>query len=136
MVLLVGVPCSGKSWVTSQLTDKYVVVEHDDYRDLKAYVAAIVAVSGERKPVLANTPFGVTDLLTSLQSQGLSVEPVFIIESENVLKARYSLREGKPIPQGHLTRQNTYKARAEAYTAFVATSQEVFTYLSKRKSKP
>jgi predicted kinase len=126
--LLVGCPGSGKSWVSSQLKSKFKVVEHDHHRT--GYVEA-VAKAAKESPVLANTPFGVSKLMEDLSSKGIPVIPVFILEAERTISERYSKREGRPIPQGHLTRQHTYRERAQELKAFSGTSEQVLEHLKK-----
>lgn len=130
--LLVGVPGSGKTWVCKQLQDKFDYLAHDDYMHspLKAYVsaAARLAAFGD-KPVLIKTPFSVSSLLEPLTAQGVHVRPVFIIEDPETVSQRYTQREGRPIPQGHITRIRTYIERAKTLRAFSGTSDEVLEYL-------
>lgn len=134
--LLVGVPSAGKSWVTDKLKDKYNVIEHDLYKLKPQYIAALLsAASQSGKTVLANTPFGMSEIQEALQSKGHKVEPIFIIEKPETLSQRYQAREGKPIPKGHLTRQSTYIQRAEELKAFKGTSAETLEHLSKEDTK-
>ena len=123
--LLVGAPGSGKTWVCEQLKDKFDYLPHDDFPTPKAYIKAIQRLSGfATKPILIETPFSV-----SLYTDVLILNPVFIIESEEITKKRYETRESKPIPQGHLSRINTYRQRALELSAFHGTSKEVLEYL-------
>lgn len=130
--LVIGCPCSGKSWVCEQLTTQYSYVRHDDYMNDKPgrYVGEII---GEAKvgirPVLCETPFSVSQIKDPLEKAGLRVVPVFIIEDAETLGRRYQAREGKPIPAGHLTRQDTYKLRANAWQAYKGTSLDVRNHL-------
>jgi uridine kinase len=128
--ILVGSPSSGKTWVSSQLRGKFQVIEHDHYSNKGEYIRELgnAAKAGD-KPILGNTPFGLSEIMESLQDRGLEVKPVFIIEDPNVLKQRYQQRDGKEIPQGHLTRQNTYLERARELNAFFGTSSEVLNHL-------
>lgn len=131
VILLVGSPGSGKSWVSDQLTDKFHIVEHDDHRDKNNYIAALAAAAkSESKPVIGNTPFGVSEIMEGLKSKKVRVLPVFIIEPEKVLSARYLKRDGKIIPQGHLTRQKTYGERAKELGAFSGTSEQVLRFIN------
>lgn len=128
--LLVGVPGSGKSWVMGQLIGMFNCVRHDDYiRDLNGYIEAIIEESSNHI-VLAETPFSLSQILGPLEDAGLTVIPVIIYEKEPILKERYFKREGREIPKGHLTRQETYRHRAETYGLFIGTSGEVFKHLS------
>lgn len=132
--ILVGSPGVGKTWVSDQLKDKYQVIEHDRFSDKKQYIKELSrsAQSGDR-PILANTPFGLSEIMNSLQDQRISVKPVFIIESNHILRNRYMSRERKEIPTGHLTRQQTYLDRAKELRAFVGTSEQVLKHLEEVK---
>lgn len=123
--LLVGSPGIGKTWISNQLKHKFEVMEHDNYKDIDLYIHEIRRLSKiSSKPILANTPFGVSALM-----QHLDCIPLFAIERSEILKNRYLKREGKPIPQGHLTRQHTYLQRAKDLDAFVGTTEQVLEYL-------
>lgn len=127
--LLIAAPGSGKTWVASQLTHKFHYIAHDDYFD-GGYVQAIIkACDGGTKPVLAETPFSISQIMEPLQRKGIKVTPVFIIEDAAVTAKRYSAREGNPIIQGHLTRIETYRKRAIEWGAKRGTSQEILEYL-------
>lgn len=129
--LLVGVPASGKSWVTDKLKEKFNVIEHDTYKLKPQYIAALLsaAASKESRPILANTPFGMSEILEALQVRGHQVNPVFILEHPDTLQTRYKAREGKDIPKGHLTRQQTYAQRADETQSFKGTSDQVLKHL-------
>lgn len=131
--LVVGVPGSGKSWVCEQLQDKFEYIHHDGYIYLKepgAYVRVILEKAPTAtKPILIEAPFSIRETMEPLVNEGYSVTPVFIIEHPNVVAERYANREGKPIPQGHLTRMNTYRQRALEHGAFMGSSSQVFEYL-------
>lgn len=132
--LVVGVPGSGKTWVCEQLGSKFNYLPHDEFIDegIPAYVnsAARLAEFSET-PVLIETPFSVTQIREPLLKRKHTVIPVFIIEEKSVISDRYSKRDNKPIPQGHLTRIDTYITRANELKAFKGTSKEVLEFLSK-----
>lgn len=133
--LLVGVPSSGKTWVSDQVKDKYEVIEHDLYKLKPQYISALLSAAskGSTKPILANTPFGMSEIQESLQARGHTVKPLFIIEKPDTLRGRYLAREGKEIPKGHLTRQETYIQRAQEQGAFSGTSADVLNHLKESK---
>lgn len=132
--LVVGTPGSGKSWVCSQLTDKFDYIPHDEFDDTNQYLSAIKRMADfTDKPVLIETPFSVSQILKPLTAYGLNVHPVFIIESPELTAKRYYEREGKDIPQGHLTRINTYIDRAQEYQAPNGSSQFILNYLKSLK---
>lgn len=129
--LIVGCPGSGKSWVCEQLTDSFEYIDHDLYIGMnEAYHEAIVeAAEKGRYSVLTEAPFSISQIKDPLEAAGLTVIPVFIIEEHDVIAERYRNREGKEIPKGHLTRQETYRQRAEEWEAFMGTSEEVLEHL-------
>lgn len=129
--LLVGCPGVGKTWVSDQLKTQFNVLEHDEFKEEGYYKAIADAARHGDKPVLANTPFGVSRLTTNIESLGPSVIPVFIIEEDEVVTQRYESRSGKKILPGHLTRQRTYLRRARDLGAFVGTSSEVLEHLKR-----
>jgi len=127
--LVIGCPGAGKSWVCEQLRELYDYVRHDDYMD-GGYVDAIIRQHAiATKPLLTETPFSVSQIMKPLQKMGLGVTPLFILETNEVISARYLKREGVPIPAGHLTRQITYTQRAHELYAFRGTAEQVLEYL-------
>lgn len=132
--LVIGCPGSGKSWVCDQLTGLYTYVHHDLYVKMTGitYLHAILdAAKTSAKPLLTEAPFSISQTKDPLQEAGLQVFPVFIQEAPTVIAERYFQREKKPIPKGHLTRQQTYAERAQLWGAFSGTSAEVFEHLKK-----
>lgn len=131
---IVGIPGAGKTWVTSQLKDKFHLCHHDAHighaSQPDSYVREILhALEHSVKPILIEMPFSMSAIMEPLAAKGYRVKPVFIIESPEVVSLRYLRREKKMIPKGHLTRMNTYAQRAKAGLGFAGTSQEVLDYL-------
>lgn len=133
MYLVVGCPGSGKSWVCEQLKSKFHYIHHDGFIYLKepgAYLRAIFdQAPNATRPILLEAPFSISQTMEPLVNAGYSVTPVFIIEEPGIVAERYANREGKPIPQGHLTRMNTYRQRAMEGGHFMGTSAQVFEHL-------
>jgi hypothetical protein len=127
--LLVGCPASGKSWVAEQVKDKYHYVPHDDHIGGDYIKAAVDAVQSATKPVLLETPFSMSKIMEPLNMQGILVTPVHIQDDHEKIAERYRSREGKEIPNGHLTRQKTYLQRAMDSGDFHGTPDEVLNYL-------
>lgn len=130
--LLVGCPGSGKTWVCSQLGDAYHVVPRDAVpdRNNENYLRDIAReAKSATKPLIVEAPFSVSDILHPLRELGHRVTPMFILEDPLVVSTRYLKREGRPIPQTHLTRQDTYRRRAAELDAFSGTSAEVVARL-------
>lgn len=133
--LVIGCPGSGKSYVCEQLKDVAHYVHHDLSIGMAgdAYVNEIVAqAETATKPLLIEAPFSVSEIKEPLEAQGFTVTPVFIQEDHAVIAARYRARDGKDIPVGHLTRQDTYMARATEWQAFAGTSDQVAAHLKKQ----
>jgi hypothetical protein len=134
--LLVGCPGSGKSWVANQLRGLMDYIPHDNFiKSETAYLPHIFAhlkAKTDKKPVLIESPFSISQLKDPLEQRGVNVEVVFIQEHDHILKSRYENREGKPIPAGHLTRQRTYAERAKEYGSFSGTSQQVLELLKSK----
>lgn len=134
ITMLVGVPGSGKSWVTNQIKSDWHVVHNDDYigktNQIQAYLDAIVAASKTAtKPILIEAPFSISQIKEPLELRGFEVECVFIIQDEKILSQRYESRDRRPVPKGHLSRQRTYLDRAKLWGSFVGTSDEVLKHL-------
>lgn len=135
IVCIVGVPGSGKTWITnhSEIKKKFHHIWHDGFIYLKkpgAYLEEILhQAPNATKPILIEAPFGVNDLTEALRAAGHNVKLAFIIEDPATVSMRYLKREKKMIPKGHLTRMNTYAARAKAGLGFGGTSDEVLKYL-------
>jgi TPP-dependent 2-oxoacid decarboxylase len=132
--LIVGCPGAGKSWVADRLKDSHQLVHHDASTGMKGqrYVKAIkTAAASATKPILAEAPFSVSQIRRPLEAAGFDVRPVYIQEKRDVIAKRYESREGKPIPQGHLTRQDTYREMADRSGDFVGTNRQVLGHLKR-----
>lgn len=127
--LIVGSPGAGKSWVCRQAGDRFIHVPHDDFKKEIDYSAELAARASKEKALIGEIPFGLSQIQGFLQSRGFSVRPVFIYEQEPVLTKRYQDREGRPIPKGHITRQETYRQRAAELGSFCGNSDEVLKFI-------
>jgi ATP-dependent Lon protease len=127
--LVVGCPGVGKTWVCKQLEGKFLYVAHDDHPDEGLYTNFLAAAAEGEKPVVGEIPFGLSKIQAALEESGIHVIPVFILEREKTIEARYWMREKREIPKGHLTRQKTYAARARELSAFAGTAEEVLAHL-------
>jgi gluconate kinase len=132
--MIVAVPGSGKTWITNQIEDRFTFIHHDGYighiNQPQVYVRAILKkADNAEKPILVEAPFSISQIKGPLEKSGYKVHTVFIQEDPSVIARRYSNREGKPIPKGHLTRMKTYASRAREYGGFAGTSQQVLDYL-------
>jgi len=136
--LVIGCPGSGKTWICDQLKDLFFLVHHDLHIGMEGGLYAFHinrAASRSHKPILAEAPFSISAIKDPLEKVGIRVIPVVIQEKDDVIKRRYLKREGRMIPQGHLTRQKTYALRAKQWGAFIGTSEEVLEHLKKEAAK-
>jgi hypothetical protein len=132
--LIIGCPGSGKTWVTNQCSHLFEFIHHDLFVGMadKKYVDTILEKSkNATKPLLIEAPFSISVIKDPLTAAGIDVIPVFIQELPHTIRTRYWQRENKDIPNGHLTRQNTYAQRAKEWGAFQGTSGEVLEHLKK-----
>jgi predicted ABC-type ATPase len=88
--LMVGVPGSGKTWVTSQLKGNLVLCHHDQFafghaNQPEVYVDAIKdAAEKSDKPILAEAPFSISAIEGPLKDAGFTVRKVFIVEEPDI----------------------------------------------------
>lgn len=128
VVIVCGVPGSGKTWACLQLRDKFYYLPHDEYqKNLAEAVAKTAALCDQ--PVITECPFGERILKEKLETMGHKVTPYFIVEHPSVVKVRYEKRENRPVSQATLTRATTIMNRAKEWNAFFGTSQEVLKRL-------
>lgn len=127
--LVCGVPGSGKTWVCSQLQDRFTYVPNDDYIGGDYVKELYRAARSSEKPILGDCPFAERMVRDKLIGLGIDLVPVFIVEPAQVVKKRYEEREGKPCPTQHLTRAMNIKERAEIWRAPFGTSSEVLDIL-------
>ncbi len=131
VILLCGVPGSGKTWVMKQLPARYQLVHHDDYiGHAQAHLAAAVneAAKGP-KPVVADCPFAERAFREALEAHGLEVYPFFVVEPPDVVAQRYMAREGKPAAKATLTRAVTIADRAREWAAPMGSADETLRHL-------
>lgn len=131
---LVGVPGAGKTWVMRRAGSKYWPIFHDAFiRKEDEFLAAIIEASAKSQhPILIDIPFSMSRIFGPLIAAGLSCTPVFVIETESKLLERYKERgrDEQHIINGHLARQNTFKARAGEYPgSFCGSSGDALFYL-------
>lgn len=150
VILIIGVPGSGKSWCARQLKDKYTYVPHDrcwthpekfppkdgdgdcDWPSgaKSTHVMELVRVAAKSdKPIITECPFAERELREQLEAHGIKVEPIFIIEPPRIVMDRYQKRSQKRIPKSFLTRATSIVDRADEWQAERGTSQEVLEIL-------
>lgn len=127
-----GVSGSGKSWVCTQLKEKFHYIPHDEHYENHAIVASMASKVASR-PVITECPFAERVLREELEDRGHKVIPIFVIEDPYVVKRRYQSREGKPLPKAAFTRASTITKRAEEWKAPSGTSTQILKYLQELK---
>lgn len=121
--LVTGASGSGKSWVCSQLTDKFDYVEHDaTKRD--AVRAAIL--SSHRSHVMYDPTVGVSTFIKR-NSDVFDIKLVVIKELEEVIRARIQGRGGVFTP--HILKRMSRMSSLSSNAAFAGTSDEVLNFL-------
>ncbi len=131
IILLCGVPASGKTWVMRQLAHKFELVEHDHFIGYATgHLAGFVAEKARGpRPVLIDCPFAERTFKESLEALGLEVYPFFIVEPPEVIAQRYAVREGKMASQATLSRAVSIASRAAEWGAPAGTSDETLEHL-------
>jgi hypothetical protein len=123
--LICGVPGAGKSWVASKL-EGFDHRPHDSY-PVKEYGQQLINASRDtHKPVLAEAPFRIGDLVAEMMCSGVDVITYYISEPEHVIKQRYENRMGKPFSKQHSSNLRRYDEREWDYRG---TSQEILNIL-------
>lgn len=128
IILICGVPGSGKTWVCEQLADSYRYVPQSDH--FKNHFETLVKTA--RTPgetIITEVPFGERDLRDKLLAADLTVRVVFVVESIEVLVDRYYHREKRPLSQSSITRADHINQRALEWNCFAGTSQQVLDHL-------
>jgi len=124
--LLIGAPSSGKSWVASQLQDKFTYISYDGNRK-KEHINLLSSPSD--KPKLFDPTFKISTLIRR-HSDMFNFIIICIRETEEVLRERMTLRNGR-WTNTILKRNEQVKKRYEKYGngGFIGTSSEVLEYL-------
>lgn len=135
IVLLCGVPGSGKTWVIDQLDqDNYFHIPHDKFSHEKIVRYALqIQCDLNIKRIIIDCPFAERSLRQKLEDQHLTVIPVFIVETPETIRIRYMNREGHLPSQNILTRAETIMDKVLEWKAYYGTSKEVLDYLTKFK---
>ncbi len=127
--LICGVPGSGKTWVSEQLKDQYEYVPHDKH-PIESYGSVLAsAAKTATKPIIAECPFRMSQLIEELKAKNVSVNPYFIVEMAKTVRERYEKRESKPIPKQHISAIGKLRGTADKYKAITGTSDEIHRYL-------
>ncbi len=131
VVLLCGLPASGKSWICSQLGWSYV--PNDSYMGRESsLVDAVVKIATLPRltPVVTDCPFGERVRRETLEARRLVVKPYFVLESVEVLWKRYQARQHRPLKRDYfVSRAPGLKQRAIEWRAPHGTSDQVLNLL-------
>ena len=124
--LLVGAPASGKSWVSSQVLDKFEYISYDGNRK-KDHLDLLRQPSEKHK--LYDPTFKISTIIRR-HSDEFNFILIAIYETEEILKSRMSSRNGK-WTDTVMKRNEVAKKRHEKYGAggFIGTSDEVLHHL-------
>lgn len=133
VILICGVPGSGKTWVAKQLMDLGTYVPHDLYA-IDRYPSVLVGIAkNNNKPIIAEAPFRVSVIQKVLYEKGIRVSSYLINEPAQIVKQRYENRDKKPIPRQHLTNRLRYLSTDRNWVA-IGSSTEILEII-KRKLK-
>lgn len=127
IIVLVGVPASGKTYVCDRVGAHYTALRHDGYVR-GAYIRAIEKAAQGPKPVLAEAPFNAAAMISELQADGFVVEQWLVTGDLDQIKARYAQREGKAYPANFETNYHRYNASGGRFK-FVGDSGQVLVAL-------
>jgi group I intron endonuclease len=123
--LVCGVSGSGKSWVCNQLKDIANYVSFDDTPKSDH----LTLLKESALPALYDPTFKISTFIKR-NLESFDIRPVFIIESEDVIRARL-LNRGGSFSEKTLNRMRAIDKRTVKYGIFSGTSQEVLDYLKK-----
>lgn len=126
--LLCGAAGVGKSWVANQLLDKFHYVSFDGVRK-KDHIDTIRA-QPEDKPTLFDPNIKISTIIRR-HAEEFNIIPVFILETEEVVKERIAKRGGEwteYIPK----RMKVMEARNAKYGVFSGTAEEVLRWLKEQ----
>lgn len=124
--MLIGAPSAGKSWVANQLLDKFDYISYDGNRK-KDHLDLLRKDSN--KPKLYDPTFKISTMIRR-HSDEFNFIVVAIEESEDVLRSRIELRQGK-WTDTILNRNKQVRKRYEKYGngGYIGNSSEVLQYL-------
>lgn len=124
--LLVGAPSAGKSWIASQLLDKYHYVSYDGQRK-KDHLELLREPSD--KPKLYDPTFKISTIIRR-HSDEFNFILVGIYETEEILRERMTSRGGE-FTTTIMKRNEVSKKRYMKYGTggFLGTSQECLEFL-------
>jgi 5-methylcytosine-specific restriction endonuclease McrA len=126
--LLCGANGAGKSWVSSQLDDKFHKLNYDTLP--KDMIQTFLEDAPGDKPILFELPFKIVNFMNSYGFQ-FNIKPIFIVESDDVIKVRIVGRGGEFTNNVRKRAKRIREKYVKKYTCFSGTSQECLDYLKK-----
>ena len=126
IILLIGAPSAGKSWIASQIQDKYEYISYDG-NSKKDHLELLRAPS--ELPKVYDPTFKIGTLVRR-HSNEFNFTIVCIYETEDILKERMASRNGK-FTTTIMKRNEQVKKRFLKYSigGFIGTSQECLDFL-------
>lgn len=128
--LVIGVPGSGKTWVSRKVAHKTHYIPHDLHTD-DQFDVIMARLPDSDRPIITESPFMEKVIRRQLLDAGVDVRPYLVWENQETVQRRYEEREGRPIPQMHLTRVKNIKARAEEWEIPIGSSEEIAKMLDR-----
>lgn len=130
VVMVCGVPASGKSWVCEQMAEAgWDYVKHD-YMQPNNH-QRIADEAAKFKQVIIDCPYAERALRELLESKGMKVSPYFIVEDPWEVKRREFMRSGRESKKNVMTRAKTIVNRAMEWGSPTGTSSEILEMLKK-----
>ena len=129
VILLTGVPCSGKSYTCEQLADEYQHIPHDSHNRPSYTKAILEAARTGTKNILAEAPFNAASLVSTLRSRGIDVNEHLVTTDLSTIVSRYFKRTGKGYPSNFVTNHTRYEADKSSRFASKGTSSDLIKLL-------
>lgn len=125
VILVIGCFGVGKTWVTSQLTEKFYVYHYDTH---KPHEIPFTNPPDFKKPLLYDLPIKTITLINTLKPK-VNLRVVAIEDSIELIKLRIENR-GKNYEHQNIQRRiKRIRALASKHAEFTGTSDEVLSYL-------
>lgn len=122
--MVCGASGAGKSWVCNQLKDAFTYVSYDDTPKSK-HVELLQQPSD--KPFIYDPPIKISTFIKR-NSHLFDIRPIFIIESQDTIKARIAQRGGR-FTEALSKRIREMDKRNAKYGIFSGTASEVLKFL-------
>lgn len=124
LYMVIGVSGSGKSWVCSQLTDKFNYIAYDKHK--KSEIVDTL-LSNADKPLLYDPVIGISTFINR-NTDKFDIRVAAIVEDFITVKDRLIKRGGK-LTKSIYNRYNVIKRRSDKYADFTGDSKKVLDWL-------